>query len=148
METLHQSLHTRLQATLVPTLKDYCNVLVNTFFKNRKHNEMLLETDYVPSSCRKKLPLNVLPEVVESEGFITLDAQKELMAYVMSAPDFNRLSTSKLTQKAFCLAMYKGACGFIAQIGIVGYGADQAVMDVLALYTDDLTSPFSPQMVF
>ena len=98
------------------------------------------------------MPINALTEVMESEGFITLDAQsaavlvrqeKELATYAMRARDFNHLATSKRVQKAFCLAMYEGARGFIAQIGIVGYRADQAVVDALTLYTDDLTSPFN-----
>ena len=77
---------------------------------------MLLGTDCVPSSCRKKLSLNVLPEVIEIEGFITLEAQlalvlvnheKELATYALRAHDFNRLATRKRAQKAFCLALYE-----------------------------------------
>ena len=78
-ESYYQSLHPGLQAILVPTLKECLKVRVSAHFKSRKHNEMLLDTDRVPSSCRKKLPLNVLPEVMESEGFITLEAQLALV---------------------------------------------------------------------
>ena len=113
---------------------------------------MLLDTTYVPSSCRKTLSLNVLPEVAESEGFIALSAnlnvvllrhEQELSGLARSAHDFNRLATSKRAQKAFSLALHDGARGFIAQIGIVGYSPDQAVMDAIALYADDMTTPFN-----
>ena len=103
---------------------------------------MLLDTDHIPFSCRKTLPLNVLLDVMESEGFITPDAtlnsvpvrqEKELAGYVTRAHDFNRLAMFKRFQKAFCLALQ--ARGSIAQIGIVGYLADQVVIDTLVLYT-------------
>ena len=68
------SLHPGIQASLVPTLKEVLKLYATFYSKNRKHQEMLLDTTYVPSSCRKTLPLNVLPEVTESEGSITLSA--------------------------------------------------------------------------
>jgi len=125
-EPYFQSLHPGIRASLVPSLKEVFKLQATFYFKNRKHQEMLLDTTYVPSSCRKTLPLNVLQEVTESEGFITLSAnlnavlvrhEQELARFARSAHDLNRLATSKRAQKAFSLALHEGARGFIAQIG-------------------------------
>ena len=67
-------------------MKNVFKLLGTSFWKNRKHNEMLLDTSYIPSSCRKSLPLNVLPDVMESEGVITLEAPSDNQILTLSYP--------------------------------------------------------------
>ena len=38
---------------------------------------------------------------------------------------------------------YEGAQGFTTQFGFASYEADQAVLDVMVLRTNDITSPFN-----
>ena len=151
-EPYYKLLHPGLQSTTVPTLKNVLKSLATHFWKNRKHTEMLLDTSYIPSSYKKGPTLNVIEEVRESEGFITLNAQlalvltnhqTELAPYAMRANNFNRLAIWKRAVKAFCLTLTEGAFGFIAQFGTVGYGAHQAVLGLLVLHTNDTLAPFN-----
>ncbi len=95
------------------------------------------------------LTLNAAADIKKSEDFITLNAQKDayltevqlgLASYAISAHALNCKDAHVKVLEAFCHVITGAARGFIAQLNIEHYSEHQAVMDLLALKTDECTA--------
>jgi len=148
VETLHREAQPFLQELLGSVLGQFATY----YWKQKKHQEMESDADYVPSSCKHGLTLNALQEVRESEDFITLSiqlevkiaqSQRNLATYALRVYSMNCIAHQVRYKKALCKLLPAAARIFLAQFGIENYGVHQVVMDLLAMHSDEILSPFS-----
>jgi hypothetical protein len=144
IETLHEALQ--------PFLKDLTETCLIRFaayyYKNVKHEEMLLDANYVPTSCKKfGLTLQAMDEVKETEDYKSLcsqlavrikEIQRELaLDYTIQVDDLNCRALWQRFLASFCELLPKATKVFIAQHGINGYTEHQAVLDLVATLPDE-----------
>jgi len=66
------TLHEEAQPFLRECVEQAIGSFATYYWKQKKHQEMVEDPNYVPSSCKIGLTLNAVSEVRESEDFITL----------------------------------------------------------------------------
>jgi hypothetical protein len=148
------TLHEKLQ----PFLKDLIGCLLKDasafHYKSEKDKEMHADPEYVPTVCGSVgMRLQAIDEVLKSPGYKTLEDKlaKEIealrhdwaMQFVLPVQDLNVLMMKKRYQLSFCQLLSMAAKGFITQAGAKGYNANTAVMDLLAMYGNDVTTPLN-----
>ena len=115
---------------------------------------MLCTNDYVPASCKIGLALNATAIVRQSENFTAMNAhaaayiqevQSGLAKFAIEAHALNNKATRKELIQALCLCLHISSVGFLAKHGTdtARYGPHQAVLDLLALHPDKVTSILS-----
>ncbi len=145
--TLHEALQPFLQDLTETCLRRYAAY----YYKNAKHEEMHLDPNYVPASCKKiGLTLQGIDEVKETEDFKSLcshlavrleEIQRELAKdFAMRVDDMNRRALWHRFLASFCELLPKAVKVFIAQHGISGYSEHQAVVDLIATLPDEVLS--------
>ncbi len=148
--TLHEKLQTFLKDLISRVLKD-----VSTFYyKSEKCKEMCANPEYIPTVCQSVgMRLQVIDEVTKSPGYKTLEDKlaKEIealqrdwaMLFALPVQDLNVRAMKKWYQLSFCQLLSMATKGFIAQAGAKGYDANTAVMDLLAMHGNDVTTPLN-----
>jgi hypothetical protein len=136
-----------LHKALQPFLEDLTETCLRRFaayyYKNAKHEEMFLDANYVPTSCKKfGLTLQAMDEVKETEDYKSLCSQlavrikkiqrKLALDYAIRVNDLNCHALWQRFLASFCKLLPKAAKVFIAQHGINGYTKHQAVLDLVA----------------
>jgi hypothetical protein len=145
--TLHEALQPFLHDLTETCLRRYAAY----YYKNAKHEEMHLDPNYVPASCKKiGLTLQGIDEVKETEDFKSLcshlavrleEIQRKLVKdFAMRVDDMNRRALWHRFLASFCELLPKAAKVFIAQHGISGYNEHQAVVDLIATLPDEVLS--------
>jgi hypothetical protein len=123
-------------------------------YKSEKYKKMRAKPEYVPAICRSVgMKLQALDEVTKSPGYKTLEEElaKEIkalqcnwaMRFVLPVQDLNVRVMKKWYLLSFCWLLSMAAKGFIAQACVEGYDANAAVMDLLAMHGNDVTTPLS-----
>ena len=116
-------------------------------WKQLKHDEMEIDDDYVPSSCKIGLTLNALEEVKKSEEYQTLsvqldavidDCQRQLAGFAVKAHGLTVRALHDRWKVAFCTILPAVVKGFLAEHDIENYNAHQAVVDTVAKYPDEM----------
>ena len=153
MGTSHvETLHREAQPFLKELLGTLLGQFATYYWKHKKHQEMVSDNDYVPSSCKHGLTLNALQEVRESEDYITLciqleveiaQSQRNLATYALRVYDMNRLAHRRRYKNGLCKLLPTAARIFLAQFGVEAYGVHQVVMDLLAMHSDEILSPLN-----
>jgi hypothetical protein len=148
--TLHEKLQPFLKDLFGRVLKD-----ASAFhYKSKKYKEMCADPEYIPTVYRSvRMRLQVIDEVTKSPGYKTLEDKlaKEIEAlrrnwatrFVLPVQDLNVRAMKKWYQLSFCRLLSMAAKGFIAQAGAEGYDANTAVMDLLAMHGNDVTTPLN-----
>jgi hypothetical protein len=115
---------------------------------------MTATSDYVPTICRSVgIKLQAVSEVTESTGYKSLydELKEEIEAtrrdwatrFVFPVYDMNVKALQKRFQLSFCRLLSSAAKGFIAQVGIEGYDATVAVMDLLSMHGETVVAPLN-----
>ena len=151
-----------LHPSLPPLLEDHFKRLVQAHashqHKTKKHQEMLLDPAFVPKSVRNMgLTLQALNEVRESENNQALNVRlasrleefrHELTRdFILPNDDMNRLALHERSTKAYCTLLFSAARGFIAQFNVKQYSEHQAVVDFIATFPDEVTSPHNVTVI-
>ena len=147
--TYVETLHKKLQPFLTDLIRQVIVDASHSHFRSEKFKEMNATPEYVPTICRTVgLKLQAVSEVTESSGFKALNDELtgEIEAirrdwakrFVFPAYDMNVKALQKRFQLSFCRLLSSAAKGFIAQVGIEGYEAIVAVMDLLALHSNEV----------
>jgi hypothetical protein len=97
--------------------------------------------------------LQAIDEVTKSPGYKTLEdelatkieaLQRDWATkFVLPVQDLNICAMKKRYQLSFCQLLSMAAKGFIAQAGAKGYNANTAVMDLLPMHGNDITTPLN-----
>ncbi len=147
-------LHKKLQ----PFLKDLIGRVLKDasafHYKSEKYKEMRANPEYVPTICQSVgMRLQAIDEVTKSPGYKTLEGKlaKEIkalqrnwaMRFILPMQDLNVCAMKKLYQLFFCWLLSMAAKGLIAQAGAEGYNADAADIDLLAMHSNDVTTPLN-----
>lgn len=148
-----RTLHIGLQPFLM-TLTESCLTAYSLYYAyNAKSNEMRLHPVQIPPAVKKlKLILQPLDEVRMSEGFqalqSNLDTEMETLHrsltdnYVKKLNVMNTEAHLKRFHFAVCRLLRSAAKVFIAQLNIIDYNVDTAIIDLIApTPTDLLSSP-------
>ena len=148
--TLHSKLQAFIQDLISGVLKD-----ASTFhYKNEKLNGTRADNAYIPTICRNMaMTLQALVEVQKTAGFKSLQDELVLATealcrnwasrFMLPVQELNCGALKKRYQLAVCRLLTMAAKGFIAQVGIEGYNANLAVVDLLVTHTDEVTAPLS-----
>jgi hypothetical protein len=99
------------------------------------------------------MKLQAIDEVTKSPGYKTLkdELAKEIealqcnwaMQFVLPMQDLKVCPMKKPYQFSFCRLLSMAAKGFIAQAGAEGYNANAAVIDLLAMHGNNVTTPLN-----
>ena len=150
VETLHKKLRPFLTDLIRQVLKD-ASV---SHFKSEKLKEINATSEYVPAICRTVgMKLQAVSEVTKSTGFKALEDElaETILAtrrewatrFVLPVFDMNVKALRRRFQLSFCRLLSSAAKGFIAQVGIEGYDAIVAIMDLLSIHGDEVLAPFN-----
>jgi hypothetical protein len=115
---------------------------------------MRADNAYIPTICRNAgITLQALAEVQKTTGFKNLHDELVLatealrrdwaLRFVLPIQELNCGALKKQYQIAVCRLLTMAATDFIAQVGIEGYNAHLAVVDLLVTHTDKVMAPFS-----
>jgi hypothetical protein len=99
------------------------------------------------------MTLQALAEVQKNTGFKSLQGELALetealchdwaLQFVLPIQELNCGALKKRYQLAVCRLLTMAAKGFITQVGIEGYNAHLAIVDLLVTHTDKVTAPLS-----
>lgn len=147
------TLHIGLQSFLL-SLTQSCLAAYSTYHNhNVKTKDLILHPLKIPPSVKAlKLILQPLDELRESEGYQALQSdlncEMELLhrklvdKYIKPLNLMNSDAYLKRVQLAICALLRNASKAFIAQLNIINYSADEALIDLLASTpTDILTFP-------
>jgi Txe/YoeB family toxin of Txe-Axe toxin-antitoxin module len=149
-----ETLHNKLQHFLNDLIRQVLTDASASHFKSEKLKEMHATSDYVPTICRSVgIKLQAVPEVTESTGYKSLndELKEEIEAtrrdwatrFVFPVYDTNVKALRKRFQLSFCRLLSSAAKGFIAQVGIEGYDATVAIMDLLSMHDEMVVAPLN-----
>ena len=150
VETLHKKLRPFLTDLIRQVLKD-ASV---SHFKSEKLKEINATSEYVPAICGTiGMKLQAVSEVTKSSGFQALEDEltEAIQAtrrdwatrFVLPVFDMNVKALRRRFQLSFCRLLSSAAKGFIAQVGIEGYDAIVAIMDLLSIHGDEVLAPLN-----
>jgi hypothetical protein len=148
--TLHPKLQHFVQDLISGVLKDASQF----YYKSEKLNEMRADNAYIPTICRNMgMTLQALAEVQMTTGFMSLQDELAMgtealchnlaSRFVLPIQELNCRALKKRYQLAVCRLLTMAAKGFITQVGIKGYNAHLAVVDLLVTHTDKVMAPLS-----
>ena len=146
-----KTLHTAMQDYVLDLLSAVHQKGAAFFWKNKKHQSMIQDSDYIPGSVKFEVPLNAVDEVKQSEDYTTLAGKlqakmdrmfKELAPFALQAHDLNRKAflvrwrhSSYYNLLASCSRL------FIAKHSLTGqYTEHAAIVDLLVKFPDEVTS--------
>jgi hypothetical protein len=147
---LHEKLQPFLKYLIGCILKDASSF----HYKGEMYKEMHANPEYFPTICQSVgMRFQAIDEVTKSLGYKTLEDKlaKEIkalrhdwaMQFFLLVQDLNVRAMKKWYQLSFCRLLSMVAKGFIAQAGAKGYNANAAVMDLLAMHGNDVTTPLN-----
>ena len=152
--TYIETLHKKLQPFLTDLIRQVLKDMSVSYFKSEKLKEIKATSEYVPAICRTVgMKLQAVSEVTKSSGFKaledelaeTIEATRREWAtrFVLPVYDMNVKALRRRFQLSFCRLLSSAAKGFIALVGTEGYDATVAVMDLLAMYNDEVIAPLN-----
>jgi hypothetical protein len=123
-------------------------------YKSEKLNKMHADNAYIPTVCRNMgMTLQALVEVQKTTGFKSLQDELALetevlrrnwaLRFVLPIQEINCGALKKRYQLAIFGLLTMAAKGFIPQVGIKGYHAHLAVVDLLVTHMDKVMAPLS-----
>ena len=113
---------------------------------------MVASPEYVPTICQTMgMKIQAVSEVTKSTGFKALEdklseaieatQRKWASHFVFPIQDMNDKVMQKRFQLSFCLLLLMATKGFSAQVGMEGYDANAAIMDLIAVHGNEVVSP-------
>ena len=152
--TYVETLHKKLQPFLTNLIRQVLKDASVSHFKSEKLKEINATSEYVPAICRTVgMKLQAVPEVTKSSGFQALEDEltEAIQAtrrdwatrFVLPVFDMNVKALRRRFQLSFCRLLSSAAKGFIAQVGIEGYDAIVAIMDLLSMHGNEALAPLN-----
>jgi hypothetical protein len=154
MKTFIVMLHLKLQHFVQDLIGGVLKDASKFHYKSEKLNKMRANNAYIPTVCRNMgMTLQALAEVQKTTGFKSLQDELALETevlrrnwaswFVLLVQELNCGALKKRYQLAVCQLLTMAAKGFIVQVGIDGYNAHLAVVDLLVTHTDKVMAPLS-----
>jgi hypothetical protein len=148
------TLHKKLQLFLTNLIQQVLKDALAYHYKSEKLKEMVTTPKYVPTICQTVgMKLQAVSEITKSVGFKALEnklakaieatQRKWASCFVFPVQDMNVKAMRKRFQLSFCWLLSMAAKGFIAQVGMEGYDANIAIMDLLAMHGKDVVTPLN-----
>ena len=152
--TYVETLHKKLQPFLTDLIRQVLKDASVSHFKSEKLKEINATSEYVPAICRTVgMKLQAVSEVTKSSGFQALEDEltEAIQAtrrdwatrFVLPVFDMNVKALQRRFQLSFCRLLSSAAKGFIAQVGIEGYDAIVAIMDLLSMHGNEALAPLN-----
>ena len=152
--TYVEMLHKKLRPFLTDLIRQVLKDASVSHFKSEKLKEINATSEYVPAICRTiGMKLQAVSEVTKSSGFQALEDEltEAIQAtrrdwathFVLPVFDMNVKALRRRFQLSFCRLLSSAAKGFIAQVGIEGYDAIIAIMDLLSIHGDAVLAPLN-----
>jgi len=152
--TYVEMLHKKLRPFPTDLIRQVLKDASVSHFKSEKLKEINATSEYVPAICRTVgMKLQAVSEVTKSSGFQALEdelteaiqaTQRDWATrFVLPIFDMNVKALRRRFQLSFCRLLSSAAKGFIAQVGIEGYDAIVAIMDLLSMHGNEALAPLN-----